>query len=48
VRAVREFNQAALGRGRPAATAEDGLRSLAVGLAALESARSGRAVRVES
>lgn len=41
-RAVRHFNRAVDGAGKPAATAEDGIRSLAVALAALESARTGR------
>ncbi len=41
-RAVRHFNRAVDGAGKPAATAEDGIRSLAVALAVLESTRSGR------
>lgn len=45
-RAVGLFNRAARGEGRPAATGEDGVHSLAVGLAVLESTRSGQRVRV--
>lgn len=41
VRSVRQFNAAVSGAGQPAATAHDGLCSLAVALAALESARTG-------
>ncbi|MEX0600551.1 MAG: Gfo/Idh/MocA family oxidoreductase [Rhodothermales bacterium] len=41
-RAVRLFNQAVRGEGRPAATGEDGIRSLAVALTALKSTRTGR------
>ena len=40
-RAVRHFNRAVDGAGEPAATAEDGIRSLAVALAVVESARTG-------
>jgi 1,5-anhydro-D-fructose reductase (1,5-anhydro-D-mannitol-forming) len=47
VRAVRAFNGAARGEGAPACTAADGISSLAIGLAAQESARSGRAVKVQ-
>jgi 1,5-anhydro-D-fructose reductase (1,5-anhydro-D-mannitol-forming) len=39
---VRQFNQAVRTGSQPFATGEDGLRSLAVGLAALESSRSGQ------
>jgi 1,5-anhydro-D-fructose reductase (1,5-anhydro-D-mannitol-forming) len=46
VRAVRLFNDAVRGEGRPAATDEDGLRSLAVALAAKESSSRGRRVSV--
>jgi 1,5-anhydro-D-fructose reductase (1,5-anhydro-D-mannitol-forming) len=42
VRAVRLFNEAVRGRGTPAATAEDGIRSLAAALAVVEAGRSGR------
>ncbi len=45
---VRAFHDAIAGRGRPAATGEDGLISLAVALAAQESADSGRSARVEA
>jgi 1,5-anhydro-D-fructose reductase (1,5-anhydro-D-mannitol-forming) len=44
--AVRRFNEAARGEGAPWATGEDGLRSLAVGLAVLESTKAGQKVRV--
>lgn len=42
VRSVRLFQDAVAGRGAPAATGEDGVRSLAVALATLEAARSAR------
>jgi 1,5-anhydro-D-fructose reductase (1,5-anhydro-D-mannitol-forming) len=42
---LREFEAATHGEGRPAATGEDGAASLAVALAALESARTGAVVR---
>ena len=45
-RAVDLFNQAVRGTGEPAATAEDGLRSLAVALAVKKSAQTGTQVRV--
>jgi 1,5-anhydro-D-fructose reductase (1,5-anhydro-D-mannitol-forming) len=45
-RAVRLFNQAVHGEGEPAATGEDGVRSLAVALAVLESTQTGRRVQV--
>jgi len=45
---VRAFHDAIAGRGRPAATGEDGLISLAVALAAQKSADSGRSARVEA
>jgi 1,5-anhydro-D-fructose reductase (1,5-anhydro-D-mannitol-forming) len=41
---VRRFDAAVRGEGRPVASGEDGIASLAVALAALESARSGRPV----
>ena len=41
---VERFNQAVRGLGRPAVSGEDGLRSLAVALAALQSAKEGRSV----
>jgi 1,5-anhydro-D-fructose reductase (1,5-anhydro-D-mannitol-forming) len=46
VRAVRAFHAAIRGEGAPAATADDGVRSLAFGLATLEAARTGRTVAV--
>lgn len=46
IRAVRQFNQAVYGDGRPAATGEDGVRSLAVALAVRESSRTGQHVTV--
>jgi 1,5-anhydro-D-fructose reductase (1,5-anhydro-D-mannitol-forming) len=45
-RGVEAFLAATRGDGTPAATAEDGIASLAVALATLESARSGRTVDV--
>ncbi len=45
-RSVRVFNAAARGEGEPAATGEDGVRSLAIALAAREAAATGRTVRV--
>jgi len=47
VRAVRSFNQSVRGEGQPAATGVDGIRSLAIGLAVQEAARSGREVAIE-
>ena len=44
---VRHFNAAIRGQGPPFATAEDGLRSLAVALAVLESTKSGRRITVQ-
>lgn len=46
VRALRAFFAAAEGQGEPAATGEDGIRSLAVGLAILEAATTGRTVPI--
>ena len=46
VRSVRLFNAAVRDEGQPAATAEDGIRSLAIGLAVQEAARLGRSVQV--
>jgi 1,5-anhydro-D-fructose reductase (1,5-anhydro-D-mannitol-forming) len=43
---VGRFVEATRGRGAPTATGEDGLRSLAVALAARRSAREGRRVEV--
>jgi len=47
VRAVRLFNRAVRGQGQPSATGEDGIRSLAIGLAVQESVRSGQRVYVQ-
>ena len=47
VRGTRAFVATIRGEGRPVATGEDGLRSLAVALAARRSAQSGKAERVE-
>jgi 1,5-anhydro-D-fructose reductase (1,5-anhydro-D-mannitol-forming) len=44
--AVRHFNAAAQGDGHPAATGEDGIRSLAVALAAVESIKTGKRTKV--
>jgi 1,5-anhydro-D-fructose reductase (1,5-anhydro-D-mannitol-forming) len=46
-RSVCNFTAAMLGEGQPSATGEDGVRSLAVALAAAESAETGRAVAIE-
>ncbi len=46
-RSVRLFNAAVRGEGEPAATGEDGVKSLAIALAVRESAASGRAVAVD-
>jgi 1,5-anhydro-D-fructose reductase (1,5-anhydro-D-mannitol-forming) len=45
--AVRRFNEAVHGRGAPWAAGEDGVRSLAIALAVLESTKTGRKVAVE-
>ena len=45
---VRNFTAAMLGAGEPSATGEDGVRSLAIALAAAESAATGRTVAVPS
>ena len=47
-RSVRLFQDAVAGKGAPSATGEDGVRSLAVALAALESTRTGRETKIES
>jgi 1,5-anhydro-D-fructose reductase (1,5-anhydro-D-mannitol-forming) len=44
---IRHFNQAVLTGAQPFATGTDGLRSLAVALAALESSKSGRRTPVQ-
>ena len=46
IRGVGTFCAAMRGEGTPAATAEDGVKSLATALAVLESSRSGRSVRI--
>jgi 1,5-anhydro-D-fructose reductase (1,5-anhydro-D-mannitol-forming) len=46
-RGVASFCAAMRGEGAPAATGEDGVRSLAAALAVLQASRSGRAVDVE-
>ncbi len=45
-RAVKHFNAAVQGEGEPAATADDGLRSLAVALAVQQSAQTGEQIPV--
>ena len=45
-RSVRCFNAAIRDRGEPAATGEDGIRSLEVALAVRESAQTGRTIQV--
>ena len=47
VRSVRLFSEAAAGRGSPAATGQDGLKSLSVALATSEAARAGRETPVD-
>jgi 1,5-anhydro-D-fructose reductase (1,5-anhydro-D-mannitol-forming) len=47
VRSARAFHDAIAGKGRPSATGEDGIRSMAVALAALEAAGTGRETKVE-
>ena len=47
LRSVSAFRDAVAGKGRPAATGEDGIRSMALALAVLKSARNGRDVAVE-
>lgn len=42
IRAVTEFTAACAGKGRPAATGEDGIASLAVALAVRDAARTGQ------
>ena len=44
---VQHFNAAVRGQGAPFATAEDGLRSLAVATAVIESTKTGRRVAVQ-
>jgi 1,5-anhydro-D-fructose reductase (1,5-anhydro-D-mannitol-forming) len=47
VHSIRHFNQAVMTGAQPFATGADGLRSLAVALAALESSKSGRRTPVQ-
>ena len=47
-RSIRLFQDAVAGNGAPAATGEDGVRSLALALAAAEAARTGHETRIES
>ena len=47
VRSVSAFHAAIRGEGLPAATGEDGVRSMALAIAALQSARTGRETPVE-
>jgi 1,5-anhydro-D-fructose reductase (1,5-anhydro-D-mannitol-forming) len=47
VRSVRKFHKAIAGKGKPSATGKDGVRSMAVGVAALKAARSGKETTVE-
>ena len=47
-RSVRLFQDAVAGRGVPAATGEDGVRSLALALATLEAAHAGRETTIDS
>jgi len=47
VRSVRLFSAAAAGHGSPAATGEDGLKSLSMALATSEAARDGRETPVD-
>jgi 1,5-anhydro-D-fructose reductase (1,5-anhydro-D-mannitol-forming) len=46
--ALDAFHSAVAGRGKPSATARDGIWSLATGLAVAEAARSGATVKVET
>jgi 1,5-anhydro-D-fructose reductase (1,5-anhydro-D-mannitol-forming) len=48
MRALAAFNAAIRGEGQPSASGEDGVRSLAVALAVLESARTGKQVEIPS
>ena len=47
-RSVRLFQDATAGVGAPAATGEDGVRSLALALAAIEAANAGREISIAS
>ena len=46
-RTIQAFAAAIRGEGQPSCTGEEGMRSLATALAALESARTGRRVAVQ-
>ncbi len=46
-RSIRLFQDAVAGRGAPAATGEDGVKSLSVALATLEAARTGRETAID-
>ncbi|MDE3178008.1 MAG: Gfo/Idh/MocA family oxidoreductase [Pseudomonadota bacterium] len=46
-RSVRLFTQAAAGEGAPAASGEDGVKSLSVALSAIEAARTGRETPID-
>jgi 1,5-anhydro-D-fructose reductase (1,5-anhydro-D-mannitol-forming) len=48
VRSVRNFMAAMAGKGQPSATGEDGVKSMAIAIAALKSAKTGRTVAVEA
>ena len=48
VHSVTAFQNAVRGKGQPAATGEDGIRSMALALAALKSAKTGREALVEA
>ena len=47
-RTIRLFHDAIEGHGTPSASGADGVRSLAVALATLESARSGKSVKIDA
>jgi 1,5-anhydro-D-fructose reductase (1,5-anhydro-D-mannitol-forming) len=47
-RSIRLFQDAVAGVGAPAATGEDGVRSLALALATIEAAKAGRETAIES
>jgi 1,5-anhydro-D-fructose reductase (1,5-anhydro-D-mannitol-forming) len=47
-RAIRRFHDAVRGEGAPSATGEDGVKSMALAFAALDAARSGKSVKIET
>ena len=47
-RGIRRFHAAVRGEGAPSATGEDGVKSMALAFAALESARGGKSVKIET